>query len=314
MKTLGLKKTFSVKDIEALIKPSKIRIIGDPQRTFNNVKAINKAEKGDLTFCSGEGEEALKLVNKSNASIILCKEVYPPENKTLIVVENPRLWFIRCINSFFPKNDRTGIHPTVIIGENCRISDDVYIGPWTIIEDDVIIQSKTRIFANVHIFDGTQIGKNVTIQSGSVIGSDGFGYAQNEEGKYERFPHLGIVIIEDDVEIGAHTCIDRGTLSDTVIGKGTKIDNLVHVAHNVEIGKNCIIVCLTCIGGSVRVGDNAWIAPLAVIRDGLTVGKKAIVGMGAVVTKNVDDDDVVAGVPARSIKKKNEDDNITQLR
>ena len=299
------RKIFTIKDIVELIKKENVTIIGDINRTFHSVGPMDDARRGNLSFCTKRGEEALTLLRNSAASVILCRddlELPSFEDKTLVLVENPRLWFIRCVKAFFPQKRRVGIHPTVIIGENCHISDDVFIGPYTVIGNDVIVESGSSIFSGVRILDRVRIGKNVIIKSGSVIGSDGFGYEKNEAGVYERFPHFGSVIIEDNVNIGANTCIDRGTLSDTIIGKGTKIDNLVHIAHNVVIGKNCIIVCLSCIAGGAQIGDGAWIAPLAVIRDGISVGKNAIVGMGAVVTKNVDDYDVVAGVPARSIK------------
>lgn len=298
-----------VLDIEKLITPEKCKIVGNAQREFCDVKSIWKASAGDLTFCSKKGKEAVSLIEKTKASVIICNLDILSKNvmfddKTLVAVKNPRLWIIRCINAFFPSQVKTGIHSTAIIGKNCQIGDNVYIGAYACVGDDVVIGRDTKIHSGVHILGNVKIGKNVIIQPGCVIASDGFGYVRNEEGVQERFPHRGGVIIEDDVEIGANTCVDRGGLSDTVIGCGTKIDNLVHIAHNVVIGKNCTIVCLSCIAGSVQLGDNTFIAPLAVIRDGVKVGKNAVVGMGAVVTKNVRDNDVVIGVPARSIKKK----------
>jgi len=302
-----------VSEIERLIGSANCRIIGNPEREFYDVKPIDKASSGDLTFCSKKGRDAISLIEKSRASVIICDTSIPSiivksNDKTLIAVSNPRLWFIRCLNAFFPSQAKRGIHPTAIIGKNCQLGKNTYIGPYACIGDDVIIGSGTKIYGGVHIFDKVRIGKNVVIKSGSIIGFDGFGYERNEEGILERFPHRGSVVIEDDVEIGANTCIDRGTLSDTVIGCGTKIDNLVHIAHNVVIGRNCVIVCLSCIGGGARIGDGAWIAPLACIRDGISIGHHSIVGMGAVVTKHVKDYDVVAGVPARSIKKAKKDE------
>jgi len=225
------------------------------------------------------------------------------DDKTLVAVNRPRLWFIRCVNAFFSPEEKKGIHPTAIIGKNCEIGKNVYIGPYSFIGDEVVIGSGSKIHSGVHIHDRVRIGKNVILKSGCIIGTAGFGYERNDEGVLERFPHIGGVVIEDDVEIGANTCVDRGTLSDTIIGEGTKIDNLVHIAHNIVIGKHCVIVALAMIGGGAKIGDGAWIAPTACIRDGVTIGKQALVGMGAVVTKNVADHDVVIGVPARSIKK-----------
>jgi UDP-3-O-[3-hydroxymyristoyl] glucosamine N-acyltransferase len=170
--------------------------------------------------------------------------------------------------------------------------------------DGVNVGSGTQIHAGVHICSPARIGRNVVLKSGCVIGGDGFGYERNEEGIFEKFPHLGGVVIEDDVEIGSNTCVDRGTLSDTVIGRGTKIDNLVHVAHNVKIGKHCAVIALAMVGGGTQIDDGAWIAPTACLRNGVVIGKQALVGMGAVVTKNVECGETVIGVPAKPIKPK----------
>jgi len=298
----------TVIDIRKLIGPKNCRVIGDVKRGFCGVRPIHKALAGDLTFYVKKGEEAVSLLEKTKASVVICDSDTLSRNvkfddKTLVAVDRPRLWFIRCMNAFFPSKVKTGIHPTTIIGKNYQIDKNVYIGPYSSIGDDVVIGSGTKIHSGVHIHDRVRIGKNVILQSGCIIGADGFGYERTKEGVLERFPHIGGVVIEDDVEIGANTCVDKGALSDTIIGEGTKIDNLVHIAHNVVVGKHCVIVALAMIGGGAKIGDGAWIAPTACIRDGVTIGKQALVGMGAVVTKNVNDHDVVIGVPARSIKK-----------
>jgi len=298
---------FTLKDVVEIIKSQNVTIIGDTNLTFHSVGPIDDAHEGDLSFCTKRGEEALTLLRNSAASVIFCHDdLEPPsfDDKTLVLVENPRLWFIRCVKAFFPQKRRRGIHSNVIVGNNCQISENAFIDTYTVIGDEVIIQSGTRIGSNVHIHKGIKIGKNVTIKSGCVLGSEGFSHEKNEEGVYEPFPHLGGLIIGDNVSIGANTCIDRGTLTDAIIGEGTKINNLVHIAHNVIIGKNCIINASASIHGSVRIGDDVWIAPGARIRDWKKVGKGAVVGMGAVVVKDVDENDVVTGIPARSMKHK----------
>jgi UDP-3-O-[3-hydroxymyristoyl] glucosamine N-acyltransferase len=301
-----MKKT--VADIKKLIGPKNCRVIGDFKREFCGVRPITEARSGDLAFCVKRGEDATPILEKTKASVVICdtdilSQKVEFDDKTLVAVEKPRLWFLRCLDTFFPTKSKKGIHPTAVVGMNCKIGKKVYIGPNVSIGDDVEIGNGTKVHSGVQIHDRVRIGKNVVLKSGCVIGSDGFGFERNDQGIFEKFPHVGGVVIEDDVEIGGNTCVDRGTLSNTTIGKGTKIDNLVHIAHNVVIGKNCVIIALAMIGGGAKIGDGAWVAPTACIRDGIAVGKQSLVGMGAVVTKNVPDGDVVIGVPAKSIKE-----------
>jgi len=301
---------WNVHDIVQILGSEPHHIKGELTFTFSGINSIDESNDNDFTFCSKKGEEGYNLIKKSGAKIILADLSlmgygFSNLDKTLIFIINPRLWFIRCLESLFPIIKKTGIHPTAIIGEDCVLGKNVYVGPHSIIEDDVTIDDNTQIFSGVHIFPGVKIGKFVEINSGCVIGSDGFGFERSPNGELEKFPHFGSVIIEDNVEVGANTCIDRGTLKNTIIGSGTKIDNLVHIAHNVNIGKNCLIICLSCIAGSVKIDDNTWIAPLVAVKNGIKIGKNCIVGMGAVVIHDVPDNDVVAGVPAKSIKKSN---------
>jgi UDP-3-O-[3-hydroxymyristoyl] glucosamine N-acyltransferase len=150
---------------------------------------------------------------------------------------------------------KTGIHPLAFVAESAEIGKDVYIGPFACIGEGVKIGDGSVINPNVTIYDGCQIGKNVTIHAGSVIGADGFGFAPNQEG-YEKIPQIGIVIIEDNVEIGANTCVDRSTMGQTIIHKGVKLDNLIQVAHNCEIGENTVMSAQVGMAGSTKIG--AW--------------------------------------------------------
>lgn len=265
-----------LKEITDFIKAkTRIRVLGSLDLEINNIHSINYPIGGGLSFCIFDPPKSTQLIQDTKAKAIIIRNQLsePIQEKTIIEVDNPRLWFIRVANRFFPPKEQTDIHPTAIINHSC-----------------------------------VKMGKNVKIGPGCTIGFDGFGYEKNENGEYEKFPHYGRVIIGDDVEICANVNIDRGALGDTVIGSGTKIDSLAHIAHNVEIGKNCIIVCLTCLAGGAKIGDGAWVAPLAGVREGIEVGENALVGMGAIVIKDVAPEDVVAGVPAKSIKKVNPDD------
>lgn len=264
-------------------------------------------KKGEMTFCSTIGNEGIKLIKMSKASLIICplsfKNKNIKTNSILIFVDKPRLLFLRCMRKFSNLQVFHGIHPTAII-KSKKNGKNVYIGPFCHIGENVTICDNTIIHGSVNIYGNTHIGRNVVIDSFTVIGSDGFGFEKNEKGLWEKFPHVGNVKIYDDVEIGANVCIDRGSLESTVIDRGTKIDNLVHVAHNVRIGKNCIIVAQSLLGGSSIVEDNVYIAMSAVIRDGIKIGKGAMIGMGSVVTRDVPKGFVVMGVPARPIRQK----------
>ena len=286
------------------------RVLGKVDRKLNRVRALMDAEAGDLTFCVHSGEKGTSMIQRSKGTVIICGvslygSLEPNLEKTIVFVENPRLAFMRVVSGFFaPPSTSSGIARSARIGRDCSIASDVSIGENVVIGNQVAIGEHSNIQANVRIYDRVRIGKNVTVHAGTVIGDDGFGYERDESGHLEKFPHLGSVVIDDSVEIGANTCIDRGTLGNTMIGFGTKIDNLVHIAHNVSVGAHCVIVAHSMIGGGTSIGDFSWIAPCACIRDGLSIGKRTLIGMGAVVTKDVPDNTIVYGVPAKPVGKR----------
>ncbi len=297
----------SISQIISFLGTKNYIIVGDKNLKITGFKPLYSASKGEMTFCSALGEKGLKLISSSKASVIICplslkKNITKP-NSTLIFVERPRLWFLRCIEKFSYKEIVRGIHPTAVV-ESKEIGKNVYIGPFTYIGKNVTIGDNTIIYGGVHIYGNTSVGKNVIIDSCTVIGADGFGFERSEALKWEKFPHLGGIEIHDNVEVGANVCIDRGTLENTIIGSGTKIDNLVHIAHNVNIGRNCVIVAQSLVAGSCILEDNAYIAMGATLRDGIKIGKNAFVGMGSVVTKDVASNVTVIGMPARPVKRK----------
>ena len=243
------------------------------------------------------------MVRKSKAGVVICCDNLRLidddfKDKTLILVSNPRLAFIQVMQKYFQEKIEFGTHSTAIIDKNARIHPNVYIGANSHI-GECEIGENTLVHANVHIYSKVKIGRNVIIHAGAVIGKEGFSYEKNSQGEWEKFPHIGGVVIKDNVEIGSNTIIDRGTLDNTIIGRGTKINNLCHVGHNVVIGNNCLIIANSYIGGSGKVGDDCWIAPGVIIRNGVKVGRNVIIGMGSVVTKNVGDGKTVFGVPAK---------------
>jgi UDP-3-O-[3-hydroxymyristoyl] glucosamine N-acyltransferase len=271
---------------------------------------IVESEPGDVAFCSATARDPESLLNQAKCSLLIVDRSIKVDLerlsangvKAIIYSDNARLDFIRLMEHFFARPRPQGIHPSAIISPKAKIGKNVYIGPLCSI-GEAEIGDNCVIYAGVHIYDGVRIGRNVTIHSGTVIGADGFGYERDETGKLVKFPHVGGVIIEDDVEIGANTCIDRGTLGDTRICTGARIDNLVHIAHNVYIGKHAVVIANTMVGGGTRIEDYAWIAPSACLRDRITIGTRAVVGLGALVTKDVPEGITVLGAPARELSE-----------
>ena len=283
------------------------QVFGAKDRYVSIASPIDKSNRESVTFCSRNTIDALPAIRDSKAGVIICsKELTYKEgdykDKTLILVANPRLAFIEVMQKYFQEEVKFGIHPTAIIDKDARVPPNVCIGANSCI-GKCEIGENTIIHANVHIYSQVKIGRNVTIYDGTVIGKEGFGYEKNSQGKWVKFPHIGGVIIEDDVEIGSNVTIDRGTLDNTIIGQGTKIDNLCHIAHNVVIGKNCSITAHSCFAGSSKMGDDSWLAPGVIVRDGIKIGSNVIIGMGSVVTKNIEDNCFALGIPARVVRR-----------
>lgn len=288
---------------------------GNDDIDIKGLSGIEKAKSGDLTFAIDENR--LAGAEKSNASCILTNKTIRKSSKALIRVTNPKLSFLIIYNTFnTPKDRESFIHPMATVSDSARIGKNVWIGPNVSIEegvaigDHVIIESNSvvkknceigsfcRIYPNVTLYENTKLQKNVVLHSGVVVGSDGFGYVK-DKGKIYKFPQLGRVIVEDDVEIGSNTSIDRGSLSDTVIGAGTKIDNLCQIAHNVRIGKNVLMAAQCGISGSTIIGDNVTMGGQVGVVDNVTIGDNVIIGAKSAVIGSIKSGEVVWGVPAR---------------
>lgn len=270
---------------------------GDPSREIRGVAGLERAGPDELTFA--EGARVLKQASRSRAGCILVTERASLSGQTTIAVKQPKLAFIRAAEVLLPpRKTEPGVDATAIIAPGANLLTDVSVGPHAVIEDGVSIGSKTCIgagvflgrgvevgadsvlYPRVSVYPGVRIGNRVVIHAGTVIGSDGFGYVF-AEGGHQKFPQLGQVIIEDDVEIGSNTTIDRGSLGDTVIGEGTKIDNLVQIAHNVRIGRHCAIAAQTGISGSVEIGNYVFIGGQVGIGDKARIEDQAMLGGGA---------------------------------
>ena len=290
------------------------KIIGDPSLVISGVSSFDDAESHHICFAS-EPSFLNRLDLSNSGAVIVPESIETACKTTLLKVAHPRIAFFKVVELFHPPRFvKPGICPTSVLGNNVRLGENVTIESHVVIEDDVVIGDHvhlmphvfigqgtvigdhTMIRPNVTIMDRTRIGSHVLIHSGSVIGSDGYGFAQGSD-THEKFPHTGIVEIGDHVEIGACNTIDRGTLGTTRIGSGVKTDNQIHIAHNVKIGNNTLIVAQVGIAGSTKVGNNVIIAGKAGISGHLTIGDNAIVGPYAGVSGDVPAGQIVSGVP-----------------
>lgn len=291
-------------------------VVGDDGIVITGVAGIKEARAGDITFLANP--KYLPLIDKTGASAIVVSSDVATNRKSLIRVENPSLAFAKIVSSFAateltrPKD----IHPSVILGKNVALGKDAAIGAYTVIEDDVSLGDNTVIYAGCFIGHDTRIGGNTLIypnvsirecitigcraiiHSGTVIGSDGFGFV-TIKGQHHKIPQTGTVEIGDDVEIGANVTIDRARFDKTIIGSGTKIDNLVQIAHNVVIGENSLIVAQAGISGSTTLGKNVTLAGQVGIVGHISIGDNAIVMAQSGVSKSIPADTMVWGYPAK---------------
>jgi UDP-3-O-[3-hydroxymyristoyl] glucosamine N-acyltransferase len=298
-------KRYFLADIMKLIRGPH-SVTGDrSRRPFANVRPVLEADEDSLVFIAGGRADAQALAQQTRARTIICDPAVDTRDpgvagKTFVVVADPKLVFAGIVNSLFVERPAWGIHPTASVDPAANVHEETYIGPFTYVGRADIARGAI-IYGHVHIYDGVRIGENTIIHAGTVIGADGFGYLRAADDSVASFPHVGGVDIEDDVEIGANTCIDRGSLGNTIVRRGAKIDNLVHIAHNVVVGRDAFVIANAMIGGSTVLGDGSWISPSATLRDAIRIGRGSTVGLGAVVTKDVPDAEVWAGTPARPL-------------
>ncbi|MDG1811930.1 MAG: UDP-3-O-(3-hydroxymyristoyl)glucosamine N-acyltransferase [Polaribacter sp.] len=293
-------------------------IVGNPKAEVSKLSKIEEGEKGSLTFLSNPKYNPFLYTTK--ASITIVDKSFVPEKNittTLIKVVDAYAAFSKLLEFYNQvKNNKLGreqphfiagsasigtneyIGAFAYIGEHVKIGENVKIYPNVYVGDNVVIGNNTTIFAGVKIYSETQIGNNCAIHSGAIIGSDGFGFAPNKEGTYDKVPQTGHVIIEDNVDIGAATTIDRATLGATIIRKGVKLDNQIQVAHNVEIGDNTVIAAQTGIAGSTKIGKNCMLGGQVGVAGHITIGDYVKVGAQAGVTKSVKSNQVLNGTPA----------------
>jgi UDP-3-O-[3-hydroxymyristoyl] glucosamine N-acyltransferase len=296
-------------------------VLGNSNVVLNAFAPADRAQAGDLTFA--ENPDYFTRAEQSAASAIIVDEEFTSK-KILIRVPNARIGFAKALTLFFPDPILpAGIHPAAVIAASAQIDPTAHIGPYCVIHEKVRIGARsilqggnhigancqigddTNLFPNVTIYARGEIGNRVRIHAGTVVGSDGFGYVQ-DNGIHRKVPQIGNVIIHDDVEIGSNVTIDRGALGPTVIGKGTKIDNLVQIAHNVVIGEGCLVISQVGIAGSTKIGNYTILAGQAGLAGHLKIGNRVTVSAQSGVMHNIEDGEKVLGSPAqpdRQIKR-----------
>lgn len=245
-----------------------------------------------------------EIAKNSPARVILVDEnVTYVEGKVFIYVKNPKKALAIVGNAFFVERPEPQIHPMAVVSPEAKIGENVYIGAYAVV-GNVRIGDGTIISPFVRIYDNVTIGKGCYIKEGAVIGGEGFGFERDEEGNRFRFPQIGGVQIGNYVEIGANTCVDRGALSMTIIEDYVKISNLCQIAHNVHLGRNVVVTGGVEVSGSVKIGNDTWLGPHVCVRDQRSIGSHTMVGIGSVVVKNIPDDEVWAGNPAKKMRER----------
>ncbi|HZT23306.1 MAG TPA: UDP-3-O-(3-hydroxymyristoyl)glucosamine N-acyltransferase [Verrucomicrobiae bacterium] len=306
---------FTTAEIAKLIDGE---VVGDPSAVLRNFAPAESAQAGDLTFA--ENEDYFARAEQSAATAIIAEKRFSSATKTLIHVPNARVAFARALALFFPEQKSPpGVHPTAVIASSAQIDPSAHIGPHCVVGERVKIGARTvlqagccvgddsrlgedvKVFPNVTIYPRTEIGHRVRIHAGTVVGADGFGYVL-DNGAHRKVPQIGNVVIGDDVEIGANVTIDRGALGSTVIGKGTKIDNLVQIAHNVEIGEHSIIVAQVGISGSTRLGKGVILAGQVGLAGHLKIGNQVTIAAKSGVMHDIPDGEKWLGIPAQPDK------------
>lgn len=298
-----------------------------PMIDIIGVAAPSLADTAQIVFA--ESEPALQVALASRAAAVLVTPELAGDRsskagKPLLVVAQPKLAFARAVRLLCPAVRRSGVDPAALVASSATLAEDAFVGPGAVIEANAAVGARTSIDAGVIIgagvcigsdchlyprvvlYPGTEVGNRVIVHAGAVLGSDGFGYVRDSAtGEYTQFPQQGRLIIEDDVEVGANSTIDRGALEETRIGRGTKLDNLVHVGHNVTIGRNVVIAAQTGVSGSSTVGDGAIVGGQVGIADHVEIGPGAILGAQAGIPsgKRIHGPGIVFwGTPARPIK------------
>lgn len=293
-------------------------IEGDKLAKVHTVSSIEEGKAGSLTYLTNLKYEP--CLYATGASVVLVDRTFTPSKPvaaTLIRVESAAAAVLRLLEVYQASKPRkTGISALASVSEKAELGAGCYVGDFTVIEagvrigdncqiypqvylgDGVTVEEGTILYPGVKVYEGCSIGRNCVVHAGAVIGADGFGFIPNAEGGFDKIPQLGNVVIEDDVEIGANTCIDRAKTDSTIIRRGVKLDNLIQIGHNVQIGEHTVSSAQTGIAGTSKVGRNCFLAGQVGIADHVTIGDRVKIGSKSGIDKNVPDDEVRLGYPA----------------
>jgi UDP-3-O-[3-hydroxymyristoyl] glucosamine N-acyltransferase len=291
------------------------QVLGDSATVITGFAPADRAQPGDLTFA--ENELYFARAAQSAAVAIMVDADYKCEGKTLIRVANARVGFAKALAIFFPEAAfAPGVHPTAVVAASAQVDPTAHVGPYCVVGEHarlgarVVLEGhdfvgaqcslgeEARLFPGVTLYPRTQLGQRVRLHSGVVIGADGFGYVF-DEGIHRKIPQIGWVVIHDDVEIGANATVDRGALGPTIIGRGTKIDNLVQIGHNVIVGEHCLLVAQVGVAGSTRLGNHVTLAGQVGVAGHLKLGHRVTVAAQSGVMNSIPDGEKWMGAPAR---------------
>ena len=283
---------------------------GDADLSAGQVPLSGAAVRGGLAFARGSGPQRAREVLASTASVILCEPelavtlAHHCAIATLVAVDKPRLEFARIAARFLAERGDTAVNPLASVSPRAQLSSSVCVHAQAVIEAGARVGQGSVVGTGAFVGGMVNAGARVHIAAGAVLGAAGFGFERDDDGSLVRLPQYGGVVVGDDAEIGANSCIDRGAFGDTTIGEGTKLDDLCYVAHNASIGRHCLLMAGVHILGSAVIGDQVEISPGAVVRDHCSVGDGARIALGAVVVKDVPAGMTVAGVPARAFARR----------
>ena len=280
--------------------------IGDPGTEIRSFISFDSGNPDGhaLMWLSEVSPDQLKLVEQGTLILPEFDRSLVKPSCNYIVVKNPRSVFRQVLQQWFSPERKWGISASARIAPGVQLGEKIFIGENVVIEAPSSLGDGCYIGHNTVIKSNTRMGRDVIVGCNCTIGGSGFGYEKNDHGRFEAIPHIGGVVIGDHVEIGNNTCIDRGVLNNTTIGESVKIDNLVHIAHGVQLGPNTLVIAHAMVGGSTVIGENVWIAPAASLINKIKVGNDAVIGMGSVVIRDIDPGQTIAGNPGRPLEKK----------